>query len=98
MTKRILVIIGLSFILCTARADQFQLTTSSGDFNLSYLKVEISRDGKSIFSGRTDKIGRIEINLEKGVYPAQLQDSQGNKKAVNFEINGDSQLRIVPVD
>jgi hypothetical protein len=99
MMKRIRLIIALSLIVCTACADQFQLKTTSDSFDVSYVRVEIIRDGRSIFSGATDKIGRITITgLANDIYPAHLRDSLKREKVVNFEINGGEQLRIVTVE
>src|SRR4029079_2784735 len=99
MMKRIRLIIALSSIVCAACADDFQLKTTSDSFDVAYVKVEIIRDRKSIFSGMTDKIGGITITgLANGVYPAQLRDSLKRDKVVNFEINGGQELRIVTVE
>jgi|SRR6516164_1492189 len=98
MGSRIGLIIGLACIVCAAHADQFQITTTSDSFDVSYLKVELKHDGSSVFTGMTDKIGRITVDgLTSGRYQAELQDSKGNRKSVTFEISGDRQLKTVPL-
>ena len=90
----------LSLIICTTRADQFQLKlnepeTPSG-FDVSYAKVTIIGDHG--FSGMADKLGRIAINgLNPGTYPAKVTDARGQEKTVTINIDGQPKLKDVYV-
>ena len=99
MKQLIRLMILPSLFTCAAYADQFQLRgAAAGGFDVSYAKVDIVRDNTSIFSGRTDKLGRITITgLANGTYTGEVHDSQDVRKAIIFKIDGTSNLKIVEV-
>ena len=90
----------LSLIICTTRADQFQLKlkapeTTTG-FDVSYAKVSITGDHG--FSGMADKLGRIAINgLPNGTYTAKVVDSRGQERSASINIDGQPKLKDVYV-
>lgn len=100
MNNIIRVFLILSFIICTTRADQFQLKLKEGEtpsgFDVSYAKVTITADHG--FSGMADKLGRIAINgLKNGPYTAKVIDSRGQERAASIAIDGQPKLKDVYV-
>jgi len=79
-------------------ADQFRLKeTKGGDTaDVSYATVKIKGSGSTVFEGRTDKYGRITIDLPKGNYQAEV--TVGAKRTgAELKIDGDKALKKISV-
>ena len=78
----------------TARADvfQFKIRFGEGLSDLSYAVVRVPKDPD--FRGRTDKLGRIKLDLPRGTYDVRLTQDQKEYKAT-VTINGAKAVKAV---
>lgn len=80
------------------QADQFHITrtTSAGTADVGYATVKIMEGKKTLFSGKTDKYGRITIKLPNGKYEAAVTRG-GEKIKVALAINGKKRMKEVNI-
>lgn len=100
MKKNVTCLLALLAALACARADQFQLcqTNNGATAHLAYAGVKISVNRRALFTGKTDKFGRITIpNLDKGQYEALVIHGT-NRSRVKLTIDGGTNLKKVFVE
>ena len=99
--KRIIWLIFFSwFALNVVDADQFRIrgTRNGNTFDFSYATVRIAgaSSSTSAFDGKTDRYGRITINLPSGRYEAEV--IRGNMRVkVDLVLDGQRNLKAIIV-
>lgn len=83
-------------LVSLAQADQFVLKLARGDdaVVLSLATVRVTRDATVVFEGRTDRLGRITVNLPPGQFQAAVIWG-GRNLVVLLTVNGQPQLKTV---
>jgi lipase chaperone LimK len=79
-------------------ADQFQLakTKDGASADVAFASVKIVNGDKTTFEGKTDKYGRITVDLPKGQYEAVVTQGAEKTKA-KLTIDGQTKLKQVDV-
>lgn len=76
----------------SAHADQFQLMDQRAGAFIRYIKVTV--DGRAYY---TDSLGRVEINLRPGTYPAEIS-YKGGIRSFDIVIDGRRRLKRITID
>lgn len=87
---KILFAVLLMFGVISSNADQFRFKDRIGKddtLDVSYASVKALRGGTVLFQGKTDKYGRIVINLPNGKYTTEVTVGK-EKKIVEIQIDG----------
>ena len=79
-------------------ADQFHLTrtNASGTADMAYATVRLVNGATTTFEGKTDKFGRITVNMPNGEYDAAVIQGATKAKA-RLTIDGQKTLKEVEV-
>jgi hypothetical protein len=86
----------LMFGVVSSNADQFRFKERKGKddtLDVSYASVKALRSGTVLFQGKTDKYGRIVINLPNGRYITEVTVGK-EKKIVEVQIDGKQNSKI----
>lgn len=80
------------------QADKFHITrtTRAGTADMGYATVKIVEGRKTLFSGKTDKYGRITIKLPNGKYKAAVIRG-GDKVKATLTIDGKKSMKEVNI-
>jgi hypothetical protein len=83
------------FVTC-APADQFQFrqVKEQQQFDASYSTVTVRRANEVVFTGKTDRFGRVTVSLPKGQYQAEVSCPRQTAK-VSLTIDGAKNLKSV---
>jgi len=84
------------FSVVNSKADQFRFKERKGQddtLDVSYASVKALRGGTVLFQGKTDKYGRIVINLPNGKYITEVTVGK-EKKIVEVQIDGKQNSKI----
>jgi hypothetical protein len=98
MNRIILTLIFLVLQMSIALADNFQLTAKStieGKPYISYVsntKVTVFQGNRQVFTGYTDRYGRIIINISRGPYQLRFT-FKGQTCIANIQFDGSKQFK-----
>lgn len=82
----------------SADAFQFLYETEDDTYYVRDGRVEVfGDDGNKLFTGRTDKYGRIRIDLDPGTYPGQVRYRNSDWQ-VKLTLDGERNLKKVTIN
>jgi hypothetical protein len=80
-----------------ANADIYQLVITGGD-NVEEVAYEVSdASGRRVAQGRTDYLGRFEVNSTPGTYQLIVQWGRASLSAVDLVVDGQRNLKRIQI-